>query len=305
MKLFNNLIVEILQYLPKSFVWIFSKRYIAGNTLEDALRVTKNLNDQGIKTTIDLLGEFITSNEKIRNHQAEYIRLIENAIHAGLDNSFSVKPTMFGLLQDEEMCYRHMRDLVAKAASDNRFVRIDMEDTLCTDREIELYKQLLTEFPEHVGIVFQSYLRRTLNDIEELDKFEAGGGRINIRICKGIYNEPPDLAYKKRNEINDNFLAALELMFRKKYYVAIATHDKTLIEGAYRLIDKHHVGKASCEFQMLYGVTPELRKSVMSKGYTMRVYVPYGLDWFNYSLRRLKENPRMVSYIIRALFIRQ
>jgi proline dehydrogenase len=305
MKWINQLIVAILQCLPKRFVWIFSKRYIAGDRLNDALYVTKKYNEQGMKTTIDLLGEFITGKEEIENHKGEYVRLMEASIDAGLDNSFSVKPTMFGLLTDEEMCYRHMRDLVAKASAFDRFVRIDMEDTQCTDQEIILYRRLLKEFPDHVGIVFQSYLRRTLHDLEELDAFEAGKDKINIRICKGIYDEPSDLAYKKRNEINDNFLAALEIMFRKKYYAAVATHDKVLIEGAYRLIDKYHVGKTACEFQMLYGVTPELRKSVMDRGYTMRVYVPYGKDWFNYSLRRLKENPRMVFYIIKALFVKQ
>lgn len=303
MKWINNIIVAILQCLPKNFVWIFSRRYIAGDKLDDALRVAGQFNDQGIKTTIDLLGEFITSEEEIERYKSEYIRLMEDAVRAGLDSSFSVKPTMFGLLLDEEMCYSNVRELVAKAASYDRFVRIDMEDTQCTDQEITLYKRLLKEFPEHVGLVFQSYLKRTLGDLEELDAFTEG--KINIRICKGIYDEPPDLAYKKRKEINDNFLAALEIMFRKKYDAAIATHDKTLIEGAYRLIDKYQVRNTACEFQMLYGVTPELRKSVMKKGYQMRIYVPYGMDWFNYSLRRLKENPRMVFFIIKALFIKK
>ncbi|MBN1157963.1 MAG: proline dehydrogenase family protein [Bacteroidales bacterium] len=301
----NRLLIGLLQHMPKSFVWVFSKRYIAGAHQEDALRVTKNFNSQGIKTTIDLLGEFNTGNEEIRDNKQEYISLIGNSILAGLDNSFSIKPTMFGLLQDEEMCYCHIRDLLVKAASDNRFVRIDMEDARCTDKEIELYKRLLKEFPEHVGIVFQSYLRRTLNDLETLGNFDEGNGRFNIRLCKGIYDEPSDVAYKTRDEINNNFLAALDLIFRKKYYAAIATHDRKLIEGAYHLMKKYNVGNTACEFQMLYGVTPELRKSVMDKGYIMRVYVPYGLDWFNYSLRRLKENPQMVSYIIKALFVRQ
>lgn len=297
--------MTVLRWLPKSFVWIFSKRYIAGDKLEDVLHVTKNFNDRGIKVTIDLLGECVASKERIEYYKNEYIRLINSSATNGFDNSFSVKPTMFGLLLDEELCYVHVRELVAKAASYNRFVRIDMEDVQCTDKEILLYKRLLKEFPDHVGIVFQSYLKRTLNDLEELVSFEEGRGKINIRICKGIYDEPEDMAYKKKKEINDNYLAALESMFQNKFYAAIATHDKTLIEGAYRLIDKYQIEKKSCEFQMLYGVTPELRKSVIDKGYTMRVYIPYGEDWLNYCLRRLRENPRMVSHIIKALFIKQ
>ncbi len=297
--------MAVLRFLPKSFVWIFSKRYIAGDKLEDVIHVTKNFNDQGMKVTIDLLGECVTTRERIEYYKNEYIRLIDSSVTNGFNNTFSVKPTMFGLLLDEEICYRHVRELVAKAASYDRFVRIDMEDVQCTDKEIVLYKRLLKEFPDHVGIVFQSYLKRTLNDLEELAAFEEGRGKINIRICKGIYDEPADMAYKKRKEINDNYLAALESIFQNKFYAAIATHDKTLIEGAYELIDKYQIGKKNCEFQMLYGVTPELRKSVMDKGYTMRVYIPYGEDWFNYCLRRLKENPQMVSYIIKALFIRQ
>lgn len=305
MKIINRLLVAILSCLPKSFVWIFSKRYIAGDKLEDVIHVTKCFNDQGIKVTIDLLGECVTSKERIEYYKSEYIRLIESSATNGFDNSFSVKPTMFGLLLDEEMCYGHVRELVARAASYDRFVRIDMEDVQCTDKEILLYRRLLKEFPDHVGIVFQSYLKRTLDDLKEMAAFEEGRGKINIRICKGIYDEPADMAYKKGKEINENYLASLESMFQNKFYAAIATHDKALIEGAYRLIDKYQIGKTACEFQMLYGVTPELRKSVMDKGYTMRVYIPYGMDWFNYCLRRLKENPRMVSHIIKALFIKQ
>jgi len=211
---------------------------------------------------------------------------------------------MFGLLLDKELCYKHIRDIVAKAASLNRFVRIDMEDTQCTDMEIGLYKRLLDEFPGHVGLVFQAYLKRTLEDLKDLAAFDRGRGLINIRICKGIYNEPAALAYKNREEINRNFLIDLEYMFRNNIYAAIATHDRKLIDGSYQLLKACMVPTARFEFQMLYGVTPELRKSIVDKGYSMRVYVPYGKDWFNYSTRRLKENPSMIPHMIKALFIR-
>jgi proline dehydrogenase len=300
----NNWIVSLLQYMPRNLVWIFSKRYIAGKELSNAVTVTQKLNAQGVKATMDLLGEFQTNEEMVHYYKQEYIRLIEESAAKELDNSFSVKPTMFGLLLDEGKCHAHVRDIVVKAVSHGRFVRIDMEDTQCTDRELMLYKRLLEEFPGHVGIVLQAYLKRTMDDLKNLVAFDNGRGLINVRICKGIYNEPAEMAYKDRNEINDHYLLDLDFMLRNNVYPAIATHDKKLIRGAIHKIKTYNISRDKFEFQMLYGVTPELRKSIVEKGYTMRIYVPYGKDWFNYSTRRLKENPRMVTHIIKALFFR-
>ncbi len=297
----NRLIVALLPYLPKGLVWVFGKRYIAGKELKDAVKVTAKLNSQKIKASMDLLGEFQTRAEKIAYYKNEYLKLIEESVFKNLDNSFSVKPTMFGLLLDETMCFNNLHEIVAKAASLDRFVRIDMEDTQCTDRELKLYKQLLNEFPGHVGIVLQAYLKRTLNDLKELVEFDQGRGLINVRLCKGIYNEPAELAYKNKYEINQNYLVDLDFMFRNNIYPAIATHDKKLITGAYELIKKHAMKPDRFEFQMLYGVTPGLRHSVVEKGYAMRVYVPYGNDWYNYSTRRLKENPHMAWHIVKAI----
>ncbi|MFO7369392.1 MAG: proline dehydrogenase family protein [Bacteroidales bacterium] len=297
----NRLIVALLPYLPKGLVWVFGKRYIAGKELKDAVVVTAKLNSQKIKATMDLLGEFQTRAEKIEYYKSEYLKLIEESVSKNLDNSFSVKPTMFGLLLDEAMCYKNLHEIVAKAASLGRFVRIDMEDTQCTDRELNLYRQLLNEFPGHIGIVLQAYLKRTLNDLKELVEFDQGRGLVNVRLCKGIYNEPAELAYKNKHEINQNYLVDLDFMFHNNIYPAIATHDRKLITGAYELIKKHAVKPDRFEFQMLYGVTPGLRRSVVEKGYAMRVYVPYGNDWYNYSTRRLKENPHMAWHIIKAL----
>jgi proline dehydrogenase len=300
----NRLIVGLLQYMPKNLVWIFSKRYIAGEKLADAVKVTRKFNSMGIKATMDLLGEFLTRAEKVEYYKTEYIKLIEESVQQGLDNSFSVKPTMFGLLLDPVMCYENIREIVAKAASHGRFIRIDMEDAQCTSMEIDLYKKLLNEFPDNVGLVLQAYLKRTLDDLKDLSEFDRGRGKINIRLCKGIYNEPAELAFKNKDEINKNFLTDLEYMLTHNIYAAIATHDKKLIQGAYDLIGKDNLPKTRYEFQMLYGVTPELRASIVDKGFTMRVYVPYGKDWYNYSTRRLRENPMMIPHIIKALFVR-
>lgn len=302
--MFNKWLVGLLAYLPKDVVWIFSKRYIAGKELKDAVRVTKKLNSLNIKASMDLLGEFQTRRENIQYYKEEYLRLIEASVEHGLDNSFSVKPTMFGLLLDEQMCYSNIREIVAKAASYERCVRIDMEDSQCTDKELELYKKLLEEFPRNVSIVLQAYLRRTLDDLKNLAKFDNGRGLINVRLCKGIYNEPEELAFKNKQEINRHYLDDLEYMVQNNIFAAIATHDRALINGAYDIIGNHHVQGNRFEFQMLYGVTPELRKSIVEKGYTMRIYVPYGKDWFNYSTRRLRENPRMALHIIKALIFR-
>jgi proline dehydrogenase len=301
-KMINKLIVALLPFLPKKLVWIFGKRYIAGIELKDAILITAKLNSKKNKASMDLLGEFQTRAEKVEYYTEEYLKLIEESVAKGLDNSFSVKPTMFGLLLDEGLCFKHLHDIIAKAASYKRFVRIDMEDTQCTDRELSIYKKLLEEFPGHIGIVLQAYLKRTMSDLKDLVAFDKGRGMINIRICKGIYNEPSELAYKNKEEINQHFLKDLDFMFSNNLYPAIATHDKKLIKGAYELIEKHKVTPDKFEFQMLFGVTPDLRRTIVEKGYNMRVYVPYGMDWYNYSTRRLKENPRMAWHIVKAIF---
>jgi proline dehydrogenase len=302
--MFNKLIAGMLPYFPKSFVWIFSKRYIAGKTIQDAIRESKKLNAEGIMVTVDLLGEFITNLDQANDNRIEYIDIIETFENENIDGNYSLKPTMFGLLLDEEVCYDNIREIVAKAAEYGNFVRVDMEDSQCVDKEIRLFRRLKAEFPENVGLVFQAYLKRTLDDIKDLEDLHSDKNPVNYRLCKGIYVEPAEIAYKKYDEINEHFLRDLDYMFEKKMYPGIATHDKPLVKGAYELIEKYNVPKEMYEFQMLYGVTPELRKSIVEKGHRMRVYVPYGSQWFAYSTRRLKENPRMASLIIKALFFR-
>jgi proline dehydrogenase len=300
----NKLIAAMLPYFPKSFIWLFSKRYIAGKTIEDAIRESRKLNEEGIMVTVDLLGEFITNLDQAEENKKEYLDIINTFEKENIDGNYSLKPTMFGLLLDEETCYDNIREIVKLSAEYNNFVRVDMEDSQCVDKEINLFRRLKEEFPKNVGLVFQSYLKRTLDDIKALENIHSESTPINYRLCKGIYVEPASIAYKKYHEINEHFLIDLEYMFQKKMYPGIATHDKKLVEGAYKLIEKYNVPKDMYEFQMLYGVTPELRKSIVEQGHRMRVYVPYGSQWFAYSTRRLKENPRMASLIIKALFFR-
>lgn len=294
----------MLPYMPKNFVWIFSKRYIAGKKIEDAVRISRDLNKQGIKVTIDLLGEFITKLSEAEQNKKEYLTIIETVQKEKIDGNYSLKPTMFGLLIDKDVCYKYIREIVKKAAEFNNFVRIDMEDSQCVDLEIEMYRKLKAEFPKNVGLVVQAYLKRTLRDLENMMDMHSKEVPLNYRLCKGIYVEPAEIAYKKYQEINDHFLDDLEFMFKNGVYPGIATHDKPLVDGAYKLIEKYKIPQNMCEFQMLYGVTPELRQSIVEKGHTMRVYVPFGEKWFAYSTRRLKENPKMAWLIIKAIFIR-
>ena len=301
---FNTFIAFLIPLMPKSFVWIFSKRYIAGKSISQAIEVSKKLNEQGALVTIDVLGEFINNLEEAEANKKEYFEIIDEVEKNGIKGNYSVKPSMFGLLLDEEVCYNHIREIVAKAASFNNFVRVDMEDSQCTDMEISLFRRLKNEFPKNVGLVFQAYLKRTLDDIKALEDIHSKEIPINYRLCKGIYVEPATVAFKKYEEINEHYIEDLDYMLSKGMYPGIATHDKYLVDGAYKLLEKYNVPKDNYEFQMLYGVTPDLRSSIIEKGHIMRVYVPYGEQWFAYSTRRLKENPKMAWLIIKALFKR-
>lgn len=300
----NKLVAGLLPYMPKKLVWMFSKEYIAGENLAEAIANAKKLNEQGVLTTLDVLGEFITTLAEAEANKKEYLEVIEQAEKAGVKGNYSLKPTFFGLLIDKNIAYGHIREVVAKAASFGNFVRIDMEDSPCTDMEIELYRKLKAEFPSNVGLVIQAYLKRTFDDIQNMREMNTPDHPVNLRVCKGIYVEPESIAYKRYKDINENFLKDIEYMFQEKMYPAIATHDANVIDGAYKLIEKYQVSNEKYEFQMLYGVTPALRQSVLDNGHRMRVYVPFGKQWFGYCTRRLKENPQMAGVILKALFVK-
>nr|WP_319401618.1 proline dehydrogenase family protein [uncultured Carboxylicivirga sp.] len=300
----NKLIAQSLPYFPKKFVWIFSKKYIAGETIEEAIIASQQLNNKKIAVTIDLLGEFIKNLDEAKENTTKYLEIIERFEAVKVDGNYSLKPTSFGLLLNEEKCYEYVREIVACAAKHDSFIRIDMEDSPCVDMEIELYRKLKAEFPKNVGLVVQAYLRRTHSDLQNLMDIHSEEAPLNFRLCKGIYVEPKEIAFKDGKEINDNYLKNLEYLLTNKVRVGIATHDRKLVEGAFKIIEKHNIPGDQFEFQMLYGVTPELRKEIVNKGFRMRVYVPYGKDWFGYSTRRLKENPKMASHIIKSIFVR-
>ena len=298
------MIAGLLPHFPKRLIWSFSKKYIAGAELKDAIRVSKELNAQGNMITVDVLGEFITNLDQADETRDEYLEVIEEFEKNKIEGNYSVKPTSFGLLLDEEKAYMNIRAVVAKAAEYGNFVRIDMEDSPCTDLEIMLYRRLKGEFPNNVGLVVQAYMRRTLQDIENLMDIHSVKAPTNYRLCKGIYIEPEEIAYKDFDEVNENYLKDLEYMFQNGIYAGIATHDAFLVDGAFKLIAKYNMPKDAYEFQMLYGVTPKLRQRVIDAGHKIRVYVPFGKDWFGYSTRRLKENPNIISHAMKSMLYR-
>jgi len=293
MSLFNWLVSKTIMHVPGPIVGLFAKAYIAGEELKDAVRVTRDFNGQGIMATIDILGEFITTEDEARFFKDQCLAILEAIDREKLDANLSLKPTQMGLLLDRDSAFDNIREIVARAAELDNFVRIDMEDIECTDATIDCYRRLREEFPNHVGLVLQAYLRRTPADVEAL-----ADAPMNFRLCKGIYNEPRTAAWKDMEIINRNFASILDRMFRHGAYVGIATHDEKLVFEALELIDKYGLKPEQYEFQMLLGVDPELRQLLVDQGHRLRVYVPYGTSWLPYSKRRLKENPNIARHAV-------
>lgn len=295
MNLFNRIIADTLPLVPKPIVGYFSARYIAGSTLEDALRVVRQLNDMGACATIDVLGEDITHREEATAYAEQYLQVLDAINAEKLDANVSLKPTQMGLKLDRDFCLDNIRRVAEKAAQNDNFVRIDIEDISCADDTFWLYQQLKEDLP--VGTAVQAYLRRTDADLDALIPMRA-----NLRICKGIYVEPRSAAYKEREIIRRNYLHLLERILEGGCYVGIATHDEYLVWGALRLIRLLSLPKDRYEFQMLLGVDEELRRIIIEDGHRLRVYIPFGAQWYAYSMRRLKENPQIAGYVLQNIF---
>jgi proline dehydrogenase len=286
--------------VPKPIVGFFSKRYIAGSTRDDAFRVVRGLEREGAMATLDILGEFISGTDQADANGRAYVDLVRQiAAEKLVAANVSVKLTALGLLLDKSRCLENMRSLLRAAAETNGFVRIDMEDAQCTDATLAIYRTLRTEFPGRVGVVLQARLRRTIDDIDALAVEPS-----NFRLCKGIYLEPRDIAYTDPEIIRDNFTLALERMFECKAYVGIATHDERLIWEALRLVRRFGLSPAQYEFQMLLGVEEDLRRILLKAGHRLRVYVPFGEEWYAYSVRRLRESPQIAGHAFKALLRR-
>jgi len=291
---FDRIVAASLPFIPKPVVGMVSRRYIAGERLEDALELTRKLNRMGMSATLDVLGEDIFERKHAEEAAARYREVLKRIEEEKLDSNVSVKLTQLGLKLGSDFCYSLVRSIVSAARERGNFVRIDMEDSSCTTETIGVFKRLREEF-DNVGLVLQSYLRRAYRDA-----MDVGGEGVNLRICKGIYNEPRRIAYKDRDLIRKNFSFIMESLWKIGSYVAVATHDEWLVWEALRLIEKLKLDGSRYEFQMLLGVDEELRGIIVSAGHKLRVYVPFGSAWYAYSMRRLRENPKIAGYVARG-----
>jgi len=293
--LFDSALVRLLPAVPKPVVQMFSSRYIAGATLEDAVECVRGLNAGGKMATVDVLGEEITREDETRAIAQAY-RDVFGAIHdAELDSNVSVKLTALGLGLSYDLCRENLLDVVRTAAGYCNFVRIDMEDSSTTDDTLRLYRELREAGLDNLGVALQARLRRTLDDIGSLADL-----RPSVRLCKGIYLEPASLAFTDDEAVRANFLRCLDALFAAGCYVGVATHDEWLIEESLARISRSALEPLEYELQMLLGVREERRDQLVAEGQRLRVYVPFGEHWYRYSLRRLQENPAMAGTIARA-----
>jgi proline dehydrogenase len=299
MKLVNRLIVAALPLVPRPIVRRVAFRYVAGETLEQALETVRKLNAEGCMATLDVLGEDVARKEESARSVAEYVRALDRIAALGLDCNVSVKLTAIGLKLDAAHCRREFSRIVEAARAHGNFVRIDMEDSSVTEETIRIFTEARAQY-ERVGLVLQAYLRRSLDDARR-----AAAARANVRVCKGIYSEPPAIAFTAPEEIRDSFSTIVTLLLEGDSYVGIATHDPVLVERAEASVLRLGLSRDRYEFQMLLGVAPELRRRLVAAGHRLRVYVPYGRAWEAYSTRRLKENPAMAGHVFRGIFLRR
>jgi proline dehydrogenase len=290
--LLDRAIVRVLPAVPRPVVRRLSQRYIAGPALEDAVEVVRSLNDEAKMATIDVLGEEITRREEATALLAEYEDVLETVGREGLDSNISVKLTGLGLNLDHDFCRDNISELVREAGARSSFVRIDMEDSSTTSETLALYRELRQQGLDNVGVVLQAYMKRTLADIAGLADL-----RPNVRVCKGIYVEPPDVAFQEFETVRMNFVEAIGALMDAGSYVAVATHDDWVIGEALTLIEERGLGPDDYEFQMLLGVRAELGDELVREGHRLRIYVPFGRQWYEYSLRRLQENPKIAGYV--------
>jgi proline dehydrogenase len=292
----DRVIARTLPAVPKSVVRRVANRYIGGETVDEALRVAAGLNERGIRATLDILGEHIRDIGEAHRAADGYIHVLEEIARRKADSTISIKLTQLGLKMNAGVCLDMAGRLVRRARELDNFVRIDMEDSSCTAETLTIYRELRREHA-NVGVVVQAYLRRTADEVSALEDL-----RPNYRLCKGVYVEPPEISYHDMRVINRNYAYLLEKLLRKGSYVGIATHDELMVWEAFRIIRDLKLPATAYEFQMLLGVEERLRDIIRSAGHNLRVYIPFGRDWYAYSVRRLRENPRLAGYVFKAMF---
>ncbi len=299
MAILDRAIVRLLPAVPRLVVQKLSERYIAGAKLADAVAVVERLNAEGKMATIDVLGEEITNAEEAAGIVQAYQDVLAEVERRGLDSNVSVKLTALGLELGSDLCRDDLEILVGDAASRGNFVRIDMEDSSYHDGTLAIYRELREAGHENLGVVLQAYMRRAVADIRDLAEL-----RPNVRLCKGIYIEPPAIAFRDFEAVRANYVKLLEELLDAGAYVGIATHDEWLVEQGLRIVAERGLDPEEYEFQMLLGVREDLGNRLVREGHRLRIYVPFGRHWYEYSLRRLQENPKVAGYIAADTFNR-
>jgi proline dehydrogenase len=290
--IYDRAIVRLLPAVPKPVLRLISDRYIAGTELDDAEACVSRLNGSGVLATVDVLGEEVEREHEARAIAKAYLDVLAAIERERLDANISVKLTGLGLKLDPSLCEDLIGQLVADARERGNFVRIDMEDSSTTDETLALYRRLRESGYDNVGVVLQAYLRRSLADVAALADL-----RPNVRLCKGIYVEPPELAFQDPEQVRASYVSLLEQLLDNGSYVGIATHDEWVIKRSLEQVVRRKLGRDEYEFQMLLGVREERRDALVRAGHRLRVYVPFGRQWYAYSLRRLQENPSIAGYI--------
>jgi proline dehydrogenase len=272
-------------------------RFVAGETIDEAVAAIRELNAEGCSASFDHLNESVANPSEAEAEIKEYLQILSRIDETKINSNVSIKLTQFGLELDPELAYKNARAVVEDAARRGNFVRVDMESSSVTQVTIDIFKRLRGEFGlNDVGIVLQSYLRRTYADAQELVKFPA-----RIRICKGAYNEPPEVAFPDKKDTDENYVRIMQLLLSSGIYHGIATHDPKMIEATIGFSQREGIGKEAFEFQMLYGVRRDLQHQLAKDGYNMRVYVPYGKHWYPYFMRRLAERPANIWFVMKNL----
>jgi proline dehydrogenase len=271
----------------------FAKRFVAGETLDEAVAAVAALNARAITASLDLLGESVTNEREARAAGAQYLRVLDHIHEKKLDANVSLKLTAMGLDISEELCISVMQDVLDRARELSTFVRLDMEGSAYTERTLNLFAdRLYPAYKEHVGIVLQSYLYRTRSDVERAVQLGC-----RVRLCKGAYKEPASVAFPEKEEVDRNYVLCMRMLLDKGNYPGIATHDPRIIDDAKRYVDAQQIDRSRFEFQMLYGIRRDLQEQLVRDGYRMRVYVPFGTQWYPYLMRRLAERPANVAFI--------
>ena len=274
-----------------------ARRFVAGETVDEAVAAVRGLNAKGITVSLDLLGESVHNEAEARATAREYVQLLDRIAKDGLDANVSVKLTAMGMDVSDDLCLASIHEVLRCARSHGNFVRLDMESSAYTDRTLDLFEQhLYPLYPENVGIVLQSMLRRTQADVERAVRLHA-----RVRLCKGAYREPPEIAFPDKADVDESFVRAMKRLMTDGNYPGLATHDERIIEQAQRFARENHLAADRFEFQMLLGVAGDLRRRLVASGHRLRVYVPYGEAWEAYSLRRLKENPAIAGHVLKGL----